>query len=202
MILGSTCTSQSGPIEGGGGPDVRPQTSSQGHRSALWRCQRHPFPPNRATPGPPASWLKPGSPLLLVTRRTLQRRQPPETAARSHAPFPRVSEISCSKSSPAADPSPTCHQQQLELRLILFGYLEAGRERETEKLIPTGGLKLPQRSRILRLGRSIRNTCPPSLQERKAVRAQVLSPARTNPSAVSNTGTNWSLPLRRQACKT
>lgn len=140
------------------------------------------------------TWL-PAPPRLAGPYRG---RQPPETAARSHAPSPRVSEISCSKSSPAAGPSPTCHQQQPGTqRLILFGYLEGERERETEKLIPTGGLKLPPKVKNLKTWPFYKELLVLQASKREGSPGPKSSPARTNsPSAASNTGTNWSLPPR------
>lgn len=193
----SPCTSQSGPIEGGGGPDVRPGDQLAEPQERPLAVPTPAFPPSRTTPGPPASWLRPGSPPLRgppdpTEGGNLQRQQPGRT------PLPTGSAISCSKSSPAAGPSPACHQQQPGTqRLILFGYLEAERERETEKLIPTGGLKLPPKVKNLKTWPFYKELLVLQASKREGSPGPKSSPARTSsPSAVSDTGTNRGLPPR------
>ena len=77
----SPCTSQSGPIEGGGGPHVRPGDQLSEPQERPLAVPTPPFPPSRSTPGPPASWLRPGSPPLRgppdpTEGGNLQRQQP------------------------------------------------------------------------------------------------------------------------------
>ena len=160
----------------------------RGRRSAPWRRQRHPsllaWPPQDHQ----LPWLRAGSPPLRG-RPPYRERQPPETAARSHAPSHRVREISCSKSSPATAPPPHAISNNLELRAHSLRIFGSG-ERETEKLIPTGGLKLPPKVKNLKTWRFSKELLVLQASKREGSPGPKSSPARTSsPSAVGNTGT-------------
>ena len=179
----SPCTGQSGLTEGGGGPDVRPGSRLAGPQERPLAVPTPPFPPSLATPGPPASLAQSGLPAPY------RERQPPETAARSHAPSHRVREISCSKSSPATAPPPHAISNNLELRAHSLRIFGSG-ERETEKLIPTGGLKLPPKVKNLKTWRFYKELLVLQASKREGSPGPKSSPARTSsPSAVGNTGT-------------
>jgi hypothetical protein len=75
--------------------------------------------------------------------------------------------------------------------------LEAERERETEKLIPTGGLKLPPKVKNLKTWPFYKELLVLQASKREGSPGPKSSPARTSsPSAVSDTGTNRGLPPR------
>lgn len=180
------------------------ETGWQGHKSAPWRCQSHPS----LLAWPPQDHQLPGSeraPCPSAAGRTLQRKATSRDSRQVARPFPQGQRDKLLQEQPSDRPLPrmpsatTWNSEAHSLWIFGRG------ERETEKLIPTGGLKLPPKVKNLKTWRFYKELLVLQASKREGSPGPKSSPARTSsPSAVSNTGTPppRGLPPGRQACKT